>query len=165
MALSFGARAALGVGAIGAIGAGVFGKAAPAARDAMLNTAFGDPDADTAFLGDKLSPSTLTNNMKPAPVGGTAAAMMGVGAIVGGTLGHGAAKGVGKLYGGRKAAISATIAGTAIGAVAAPTMYTSNHVRANQNFYSNSPYNTSTARAEQLNASGDIVLGMHNSRG
>lgn len=97
MTISFGARAALGIGAIGAIGAGVLGKAAPAARDAMLNTAFGDPDADTAFLGDKLSPSTLMNNMKPAPVGGTAAAMMGVGAMVGGTLGHGVAKGARKI--------------------------------------------------------------------
>ena len=38
------------------------------------------------------------------------------------------------------------------------------HINRNQEFYRQSPYTSSSSTAAQLNASGDIVLGMHNSR-
>jgi len=37
-------------------------------------------------------------------------------------------------------------------------------IRDNRQLLSSSPYSTSLATAQALNASGDIVLGMHNSR-
>ena len=38
-------------------------------------------------------------------------------------------------------------------------------IQNNQDFYSQSPYARSRQLATELNASGDIVLGMHNARG
>jgi hypothetical protein len=185
MSLSFGSKALIGTIAAGSIGAGVIGRAAPAVRDGAMEAAFGDPNADAAFLGDKLSPSTLMSTAMPAPVGGTAVGMMGAGGVVGGALGYGgvstfakskrktianAVSSIGETgkrssFGGPKARVAGAIAGAVIGAAAAPSLYTTGHVRRNSNFYSQSPYNTSLNRAEQLNASGDIVLGMFNSRG
>lgn len=73
--------------------------------------------------------------------------------------------GKGFSLGGPKTRIAGAIAGAAIGAAALPAAFVGGHIRGNQQFYSQSPYNNSLRRAEQLNASGDIVLGMHNSRG
>jgi hypothetical protein len=66
--------------------------------------------------------------------------------------------------GGAKFGAIGAIAGAAIGA-ASPLMYTAGRIRNNQEFYSQSPYSRSRQLANELNASGDIVLGMHNSRG
>lgn len=73
--------------------------------------------------------------------------------------------GKGFSLGGPKTRIAGAIVGAAIGAAALPSSYVAGHVRGNRQYYSQSSYNTSLQRAEQLNASGDIVLGMHNSRG
>ena len=62
------------------------------------------------------------------------------------------------------AVLTATIAGAAIGAIA-PLEYTRRRIQNNQDFYSQSPYARSRQLATELNASGDIVLGMHNARG
>jgi hypothetical protein len=59
-------------------------------------------------------------------------------------------------------AIGATIGGLG-GAAVVPSMAMS-RIRDNRQLLSSSPYSTSLATAQALNASGDIVLGMHNSR-
>jgi hypothetical protein len=59
-------------------------------------------------------------------------------------------------------AIGATIGGLG-GAAVVPGMAMS-RIRDNRQLLSSSPYSTSLATAQALNASGDIVLGMHNSR-
>ena len=83
-----------------------------------------------------------------------------LGGLVGGAIG-GLSKGVkGGMIGGAIGAIGGAIAGTA--AVPAGTV---NWINGNMGLLSRSPYNTSTLMAQNLNASGNIVLGMHNSRG
>lgn len=203
-----------------ALAAGMVKGIGSSPKEALLNAAFDDPNADEAFMGRPMSGRFLG----AAGVGGAGAAVgMGVaGAVIGGALGGGAA---GKIMAGSKlrgSAISAgivggmaigagaggagetlsiygprptagiqlgsTIAGTvlggtigslakgvkggmiggAIGAIAGtaaiPAM-TASRIRDNSALLARSPYNTSTLMAQNLNASGNIVLGMHNSRG
>ena len=189
-------------------------------KEALLDAAFDDPNADEAFMGRPMSGRFLG----AAGMGGGGAAVgMGIaGAVAGAALGGGMA---GKIMEGssfRGAAISAgimggmamgagaggmgetlsvfgpaptiggqigsTIAGTVLGgtigslakgvkggmiggaigaiagAAAVPAM-TANRINSNMGLLARSPYNTSTMQAQNLNASGNIVLGMHNSRG
>jgi len=99
----------------------------------------------------------------PDPTVGANVATTGIGAAVGGAIG-GLGYGHGKSF--KKAAlgtaIGATIGGLG-GAAVVPGMAMS-RVRDNRQLLSSSPYSTSLATAQALNASGDIVLGMHNSR-
>ena len=62
-----GATTKVGAGAIiaGAVGAGIAKSAAPAARDAAMDVAFGDPNADETFLGRKLTPGALIDSKIP----------------------------------------------------------------------------------------------------
>jgi hypothetical protein len=120
---------------------------------------------------------------------GTSNAMlggMGVGALAGTGIGaYAGIKGAGramktisggrgaiaKTFGGAVAGITGALGpaiggaigagvGAGVGAFGATTPY-----RRNKQLFNNSPYyNTSLSNAERLNASGDIVLGMHNSR-
>lgn len=62
-----GATTKVGAGAIiaGAVGAGIAKSAAPAARDAAMDVAFGDPNADETFLGRKLTPGALIDAKIP----------------------------------------------------------------------------------------------------
>lgn len=146
-------------------------------REGMMETAFGDPNADAAFLGRNVSARFLLGSAMGGPIGGLmqatapsdyyavnpvqpTAKSVGVGALVGGLAG---AK-VGS-YKGPKTAIAGGILGAIGGGVVAPAAYTMGHIRRNSEFYSRSPYRSSRQLAEELNASGDIVLGMHNSRG
>ena len=72
----------------GAATAGFAGQVAPAARDAAMDVAFGDPNADTAFLGRKLTPGSVIDANLPGGRSGTAAiAATGGGAVGGGLLG------------------------------------------------------------------------------
>jgi|GEM_PF-3508459 len=214
--------------ALGAIGlAGVAKGIGSSAKEAALDTAFGDPYADEAFMGRPMSPGFLAG----AGLGGTAGAVgLGVGALaVGGLIGGGAAaklisKGtknraaaiigagavgaavgaasgplkesydiygpgpsvgvqaaatgvmgtaggaIGGLIGskwGKKGAligggIGATIGG--LGGAASVPAATLGRIRSNQSTLRTGPNNTSLLTAENLNASGNIVLGMHNSR-
>lgn len=206
MALGIGKVAAIGaLGAVGAMGAA--SKIGPSMREGAMEAAFGDPNADAAFLGKNVSARFLLGSAIGGPMGTAmrysapsdqfmvdpfsssafGAGLGGLGAVAGGGLGYGATRmvartprktiknavssigregGKGFSLGGPKTRIAGAIAGAAIGAAALPTMYARGHINRNQQFYDQSPYNNvSLARAEALNASGDIVLGMHNSRG
>jgi hypothetical protein len=182
---SKGAVAAIGVGAFGL---GVANTAAPAARDAAFDFAFGNPDADIAFTGRKLdtrfligtetpgiagfamrfsSPSEYKTFNSPIPTGNEV-----VGAAVGGgVLGATAAGLATKMFFKKGnlatagAAAVAGIAGTIAGGSSA-LVGTRQMMRENERFYKESPYarNSSSNISSSTNATGDIVLGMHNSR-
>jgi hypothetical protein len=174
----------LKVGVPLALAAGTVGLAkgiGSSVREGMMETAFGDPNADAAFLGTNLSARYMMGSMMGGPMGaamrysapqdqyminavaptlGAAAVSSVAGGVVGG--------GIGLKFGKRFAAVGAA-AGAAVGAfiggAVAPASYSMAHIRRNSDFYRSSPYSRSRQMAEELNASGDIVLGMHNSRG
>jgi len=164
----------VGFGAL--FGLGALNTAGKSAKEGMMEAAFGSPDADRAFLGTELSGRFLAGSilggpvgslmqasapldyMKVNPVAATAKTQL-ASTVVGGAIGGA----IGSMRGGKIGAIGA-IAGAAIGA-AAPLNYTRQRIAANQDFYSQSPYARSRQLANELNASGDIVLGMHNARG
>jgi hypothetical protein len=175
------AGAVVGFGAL--FGLGVMNSAGKSAKEGMMEAAFGSPDADRAFLGTELSGRFLAGSVLGGPVGGlmrasapldymkvnpiapTSGQQMAstaIGGLIGGAVG-GIGGTISKL-GGKKFGAIGAIAGAAIGAVA-PLSYTMGRIRNNQEFYSQSPYARSRQLASELNASGDIVLGMHNSRG
>jgi len=180
----------LAIGAVAGL-AGFAKKAGPAARDAVLDVGLGDPNADRYFTGSKFSGRSLlgagiggnlgtavqmtnpgdfmrTHPMIPGPVptglaGGFAGGVLGT--MAGGIMG--AKKGVGGMFAGAfaGAALGAgvgTIAGMAVPAAAAMHYMKSD----NPDFFSNSPYSQKGTRQmmNDLGASGDVVLGMHNSR-
>lgn len=178
---------------LGAVGLGAASVAAPAARDAAFAVGMGDPNADVAFTGRKLDTRFLVghsmggftgralsytspSNAISFSGGPKGADTAGVGAVVGAGLGgsYGMYRGLrygkgikGKLGG----AILGSVAGGAIGgaiAPAVPAAQTVGVMRGNQRFYSESPYaprNTTRSLVHSTGAVGDIVLGMHNSRG
>jgi hypothetical protein len=173
-----GATTKTGAGLIigGAAVAGLAKNAAPAARDAAMDVAFGDPNADEAFLGRKLTPGAVFDAAVPGShTGRNTIGAMGTGAILGGVVG-GMAKG---FKGGALGAAFGATAGLA-GSVAMGAGYISR----NERFMSESPYvgnrrlnrdmiyggnmysqrNSSLQTAQELNADGNIVLGMHNLR-
>lgn len=99
----------------------------------------------------------------PGPSVGLQAATTGIGAVIGGAIGG---LGYGYNKGFKKAAIAGGI-GAIMGGIAGASVVpaaTLARVRSNQNLLTSSPYSTSLGMAQALNASGDIVLGMHNSR-
>lgn len=167
--------AAVGFGAL--FGLGAMNTAGQSAKEGMMEAAFGSPDADRAFLGTELSGRFLAGSILGGPVGGLMRASApldynrvypiaptsnshltstAIGGAIGGVAG-------GRILGKKGGVIGAAV-GAAIGATA-PLKYTSGRMRNNQDFYSQSPYSRSRQLANELNASGDIVLGMHNSRG
>jgi hypothetical protein len=157
-----------------------------APKDAMLEAAFGDPNADQAFLGSSLSArylmgeatgGLLGNAMRysnPADLARMTPLPVSTGGIIGMTsagVAGGAFAGAklsGRAGGGVRGKILSSVAGAAIGGglgLGASMSGPVAHVAANRDFYSRSPYgNQSSATAAALNASGNIVLGMHNSR-
>ena len=173
-----GATTKAGAGLIigGAAVAGLAKNAAPAARDAAMDVAFGDPNADEAFLGRKLTPGAVFDAAVPGShTGRNTIGAMGAGAMLGGVVG-GMAKG---FKGGALGAAFGATAGLA-GSVAMGIGY----INRNERFINESPYvgtrrlnrdmtyggnmygqrNTSLQTAQELNADGNIVLGMHNLR-
>ena len=173
---------------------GFYNQVAPATIDAGMDVAFGDPQADQKVLGTDLTPSLIygasglpgagyARTMNPSkyglggrggPINNTRKAGIG-GGILGGLAGAGivagAARGAGipinpaqlMKKGVKGAAIGAAIGGTLglFGTVSSTAM-TAN---ANRQIMTQSPfYNQSALNAERLNASGNIVLGMHNQR-
>ena len=60
--------------------------------------------------------------------------------------------------------MSRGVRGAIIGGAIGTTAALANRISNNQEFYSQSPYSSSGSTAANLNATGDIVLGMHNSR-
>jgi hypothetical protein len=173
-----GATTKVGAGAIiaGAATAGIVKNAAPAARDAAMDVAFGDPNADETFLGRKLTPGAVFDAAIPgSSTGRKTIAAMGLGATLGGVVG-GMAKG---FKGGVLGAAFGATAGLA-GSAAMGVGY----INRNERFINESPYvgtrrlnrdmtyggklygqrNTSSQTAQELNADGNIVLGLHNLR-
>ena len=106
-----------------------------------------------------------------------AGAAVGIGAfggLLGGSLGTLGGGGLGYALGGEKGRLAGGILGGLTGAIygagrglASPFLAAKSYVGDNQQFFNESPYNgfnTSSNTANALSASGDIVLGMHNSR-
>lgn len=179
----YGAAAIIGAAGV----AGMYKTAARPAADAAMDVAFGDPNADEYFIGEKLSPMILGGGMiggaanmarlaSPqyyedfAPVASPKVGLGvsgGLGALVGGVIGKGLkGKSIGGVVGG--------LAGAALGTAAYAKLAVN---RASQGL--NTPYsgnrrldpqnlsyqrNSSLETAEQMNSYGDIVFGMHNMR-
>jgi hypothetical protein len=166
--------AAVGFGAL--FGLGAMNTAGQSAKEGMMEAAFGSPDADRAFLGTELSGRFLAGSILGGPVGGLmrASAPLDYNRVypiaptstqqAGSTVLGGVIGGVAGGIAGKKGGVIGAAVGAAIGATA-PLNYTLGRMRNNQDFYSQSPYSRSRQLANELNASGDIVLGMHNSRG
>lgn len=173
-----GTRTGMGAIAAGAAGLGLARVTAPAARDAAMDVAFGDPDADQTFLGRKLTPTVFTDTMLPGDNSGTQAmGMLGAGTAIG--------AGVGAFM---KRTPRAGVIGGLIGAAAGAMSFaglTSGYIGRNNNYLEHSPYvgnkrlnradmsyggnlynkrNSSLNTAAELNADGNIVLGLHNLR-
>ena len=159
---------------------------------AGLDVAFDDPNADQKVLGTDLTPSMLIGANVGGPVGGLArganAYRFGVGGTdpytaqknvgrtgaalgaVGGGI-YGFKKGFGGIKGGKGAVIGAigggiagNVAGRAAGA-GGSLMFAKNYAQTNAQILNESPfYNKSLMTADRMNASGNIVLGAHNTR-
>lgn len=150
----------------------------PNAIDNTMDVAFGDPQADRAVLGTDLTPSMLYMNSglpgqriaRARNLSRTGVNLGAGGSAMGvvGSTGFGAAVGAfaGKM-GGLNPKLGAKI-GAGIGAVAGIYGVANNTIGTaarNRQIISESPfYNQSLLTAERLNASGNIVLGMHNQR-
>lgn len=167
--------------------AGMGNKTGEAAISGTMDVAFGTPDADNYMLGGRdLTPSLAMGSLMPgiagmparlknaadlgmygygssamvsAPLAGT-----GMGLAVGAIGGQIAKKRGVPHIGGVRGALAGAAIGGAIG-LAGAVQAATHPYRSNPNLFRNSPYyNTSLSNAERLNASGDIVLGMHNTR-
>jgi hypothetical protein len=155
----------LGLGAMaigGLIGGGAAAKLIP--KNSFRGTMIAGAGAIGAAVGASGGGMSETLSVYgPDPTVGANLATAGIGTALGGAIG-GLGYGYGKSF--KKAAIGtaigATIGGLG-GAAVVPGMAMS-RVRDNRQLLSSSPYSTSLATAQALNASGDIVLGMHNSR-
>lgn len=167
---------------------GFAGQAIPASIDAAMDVAFDNPQADRSVIGTDLTPSIYLGRAGPGIIGGMArarnATRFGIGAhtnpaksavgtgMVGGVIGGGIGAFMGYRRGGIGGAIGGGIIGalggaTAGGALGAGTTASMAYKTAQMNsqVINQSPfYNQSALTANRLNASGNIVLGMHNQR-
>ena len=171
-----------GMGKTGAIAAGAYfgykgikgfaDQVVPNTINNAMDVAFGDPEADRAVLGTDLTPSMLYMNSglpgrsiaRGMNVGRTGINTGPVGAAVPPLLGAAVGAGFGGMIGGKIGAVAGGLVGGAIG-----TAVTGNNIigtaARNRQILNQSPfYNQSLLTAERLNASGNIVLGMHNQR-
>lgn len=152
--------AGVGLGATGAIVGGGLGYLLGKKKGAAIGAGIGGFLGGTGGMG----------SMRSAPVVAAGGAVAG--GIAGGLKGSRKGGIKGGLIGATLGTIAGGTAGSAVGAgmiagsVAPPLMATGGYVRQNQRFFDESPYNgrRSATTASILNASGDIVLGMHNSR-
>jgi len=145
----------------------------PNAVNSAMDVAFDDPEADMGVLGTNLTPSMMY--MKSGLPGQSIARGMNVnrtgvntgpvGAAIPPLLGTAAGAAIGAKFVGKKiGAVAGGFVGGAIG-----TAITANNIigtaSRNRQILNQSPfYNQSLLTAERLNASGNIVLGMHNQR-
>ena len=137
-------------GGAGAVAGGIVGGFLGRGKGAMIGAAAG-----TALgAGTSLSSIVPTNEFVN-PIATSSAGSV-VGAVSGGLMGKMAGRGiVGTIAGGMIGGIVGGMAGAA-----APL----SHIRANQQFFKESPYSPMVNAPQNLNATGDIVLGMHNAR-
>lgn len=167
--------------------AGMGSKTGEAAISGTMDVAFGTPDADNYMLGGRdLTPSLAMGALMPGIAGmparlknaadlgmygyGSSAiasaplAGAGMGLAVGAIGGQIAKRRGVPHIGGVRGALAGAAIGGAVG-LAGAVQAATHPYRSNPNLFRNSPYyNTSLSNAERLNASGDIVLGMHNTR-
>ena len=173
--LRVGKKAAIAAGAYFGYKAiqGFGGEVAPAMTSAAMDIAFDDPEADRAVLGTDLTPS-MAIMASGIPVASQVARTRNLGrtgyntGAVGAAAGIGIATGIGiaggRRFGGLRGAIIGGVIGGAIG-VAGVIDNTIGVARKNSQIMSQSPfYNQSLLTADRLNASGNIVFGMHNGR-
>jgi hypothetical protein len=173
-------KALIGVGAAAGL-MGASSVAGPAAMDAAMTTAFGDSNVDRYFMGSDTSARFMAGSLMGGPMG-TALALTSPSDFLGthqpdlgpalpmattGALGA-AGAGIGLAAGsGVKGRIAGAFAGGALGSIAgagAGIYPTYKYASENREFLRSSPYSTSRSNALALNADGNIVLGMHNSR-
>ena len=180
-----------GIGTAGYFGykamEGFAGQVVPASIDAAMDVAFDDPQADRSVIGTDLTPSIYLGARGPAGVRGFAraknATRFGVGVVspvrsgigggvigglgggvIGGAVGFAKGGTRGAITGGLIGALGGGAAGTAVGA-AVPATMAYKTAQMNSQVINQSPfYNQSALTANRLNASGNIVLGMHNQR-
>lgn len=179
----------LGLVAAGAVAKGLSDTVGQSTINNAMDIAFDNPEADRAMLGTDLTPGLLLAESGIPGIGGVAKAMnvdkYGVNTGITGPMAGGAAVGAvggfmagslklakrfpssrGEAIAGALGGLTGAIAGATIGAGAgagAALLGAGNYARNNRGLLAQSP-NSSLATANQLNASGDIVLGMHNSR-
>ena len=151
------------------------------AIDNAMEIAFDNAQADRAVLGTDLSPSLLLGEAGLGAISGTARNMnalkygvnTGPGLPIATTAGGAALGGMGGAgLGFKMKGIKGMLAGGAIGSIVGGSVGggigiapTAAYLRQNQQLLKESPFsNTSLVTADALNASGDIVFGMHNSR-
>jgi hypothetical protein len=176
----------LGAVGAGAFMAGVSSKAGPATMDLAMTSAFGDPNVDRYFLGNDLSfryfagsmiggnvggamrysaPSDYFRENPPIVAPGDSLTTVGAMGIAGAAItGLGARRAGLGLAGTAVASIGGGIFGGAAGFSSATVAPTVLYAKSNAEFLSSSPYSNSRRIMSDLSASGDIVLGMHNSR-
>jgi hypothetical protein len=171
----------------GSFVAGMANTTGEAAIAGTMDVAFGTPDADNYMLGGRdLTPSLAMGSLMPGLAGmparlknapdlgmygyGNSSIMAappiaaGTGMVIGGIGGAMAKARNVPHIGGVRGALAGAAVGGAIGLAGAVQTATRPY-RKNPELFRNSPYyNTSLSNAERLNASGDIVLGMHNTR-
>ena len=175
----------MGTALAGAFGAGMFKKIGQGTIDNAMDIAFDNPEADQAVLGTDLTPSIAMGagisgiagapfRMANAQALNMYGANPGGGAILAGAAGAGGLGALGGAGAGfaltRKAGIRAKIGGVVGGAflggvgastaVAGTALSSAGHYAKKYGRSSNSSLMT----AQSLNANGNIVLGMHNSR-
>ena len=173
-------KAAFGVALAGGALAGL-SNVANAGIDNAMDIAFDNPQADRAVLGTDLSPSLLLGEAGLGAISGAARNMnalkygvnTGPGLPIATTAGAAALGGMGGAgLGFKMKGIKGMLAGGAIGSIVGGSVGggigiapTAAYLRQNQQLLKESPFsNTSLVTADALNASGDIVFGMHNSR-
>lgn len=175
----------------GAVIKGLSDTVGQSAISNAMDIAFDNPEADRAVLGTDITPSILmaeaavpglsqaarvanverygfnTGIVGPMTAG---AAVGGAGGFLAGSLGAARifssprAKAIAGAFGGLTGVIAGAGVGAGVGAGGA-FAHAAGYVRSNSQLMSQSPYSRSSlTTADQLNASGDIVLGMHNAR-
>lgn len=188
----------VGMGILGAgmLAAGGMSTTGPAVKDAALEAAFGDPNADRYFTGRDLDARFFAGSLMGGvgggllqatapgdylaanPLMGSEGAFMGslfatrtaggivgsmpgaaFGSFLGSSMGPRGAK-IGKVAGG----LIGGFVGGLVGATIPIAGGIGGHMATNRDFYQNSPYSSSRGTSQALSATGDIVLGMHNSR-
>ena len=176
-----GSKTALGVLTAGAVVKGLSDTVGQSAIDNAMEIAFDNPEADRAVLGTDLTPSLLLGEAGLGPISGIAKNMniarygvnTGPGLPMATTAGGAALGGMagakyGASRGGIKGAIFGGIAGSIVGGGVGGALGiapTAQYIRSNRQLLKESPFsNTSLVTADALNATGDIVFGMHNSR-
>ncbi|CAB4143030.1 hypothetical protein UFOVP784_62 [uncultured Caudovirales phage] len=187
-------KVGMGAMLVGLGAKGFYDQVAPATISAGMDVAFGDPQADRKILGTNLTPSLLygasglpgagyartmnaarfgvggrsgpiNNTVRPAIFGGVAGAAVGTAAVAAAARATKSPINPTQLMkgGAKKAAIGAAIGG-GLGLAGTITSAVTT-ARTNEQIITQSPfYNQSALTAERLNASGNIVLGMHNQR-